>query len=112
MDLVIGLLIVWVVLITIFCVVVFFVTRGAERRLDHIEQCGGSRGEHESVDWATKDRPWSEYPVGTKAWALGGGYWIRVPNGWKWHNGDTFPTPGGDATGRVTLPPKQAKAAE
>lgn len=48
-------------------------------------------------DRVPRDRPWNEYPVGTKAWALLGGHWIRVANGWKWHNGSTFPTPGGDA---------------
>jgi hypothetical protein len=28
-----------------------------------------------------------------------GGHWIRVEDGWKWHNGATFPSPGGDAVG-------------
>jgi hypothetical protein len=45
------------------------------------------------------DRPWDEYPMGTKAHAFNGGYWIRVQRGWKWFSGDTFPTPGGDACG-------------
>ncbi len=44
------------------------------------------------------DRPWSEYPLGTKAFALMGGHWTRVEHGWKWMtNGGTFPRPGGDA---------------
>ena len=47
-----------------------------------------------------KDRPWSEYPVGTKAYAYNGGHWIRVANGWKWFCGDIFPTPGGSAIGK------------
>jgi hypothetical protein len=54
-----------------------------------------------------KDRDWSEYPIGTKAWAIMGGYWEKVigpPSGWKWCTGDTFPTPGADTTGYVTLP--------
>ena len=51
-----------------------------------------------------KDRPWSEYPEGTKAAAIGGGYWIKNNRGWKWCTGATFPTPGGDASGFVSLP--------
>ena len=41
--------------------------------------------------------PWSEYPIGTKAHAIMGGYWLKTSKGWKWCSGDTFPTPGGDA---------------
>ena len=53
----------------------------------------------------TKDRGWSEYPIGTKVHSFSGGYWIRVERGWKWHVGDTFPTPGGDAIGEcIELP--------
>lgn len=53
----------------------------------------------------SKDRPWNEYPVGTKVHAYDGGFWIRVERGWKWCSGDTFPTPGGDATGAcIELP--------
>lgn len=55
-----------------------------------------------------KDREWREYPVGTKARAIRGGHWYKMPNGWKWNgpngNGGTFPTPGGDASGFVILP--------
>jgi len=59
----------------------------------------------EELAWAVKDRPWSEYPIGTKAHACSGGHWLRVETGWKWHSGDTFPTPGGDAVGRcVEIP--------
>ena len=54
-----------------------------------------------------KDRPWSDYPLGTKAWAIGGGHWVRVEHGWKWHNGSTFPTPGADAFDVTT--PSQTK---
>ena len=43
------------------------------------------------------DRSWNEYPLGTKAIAIMGGHWIRTERGWKWHNGATFPRPGGDA---------------
>ncbi|WP_296277829.1 hypothetical protein [Pseudomonas sp. UBA7530] len=49
------------------------------------------------------DRPWSEYPIGTKAHAVMGGHWLKTVHGWKWCTGSTFPTPGGDATS-VTLP--------
>jgi len=51
-----------------------------------------------------KDKDWSEYPIGTKAKAIGGGYWERSDNGWKWCNGSTFPRPGADASGFVVLP--------
>jgi hypothetical protein len=52
-----------------------------------------------------RDRPWNEYPSGTKAHAIDGGCWLRVQNGWMWHTGDTFPTPGADAMGKcVELP--------
>lgn len=52
-----------------------------------------------------KDRPWREYPVGTKARAFNGGWWVRVEGGWKWHCGSLFPTPGADAIGHcIELP--------
>lgn len=54
-----------------------------------------------------QDRPWSDYPLGTKAYAYNGGYWIRVSDGWKWNSGSTFPTPGGDACGRCVLLPEE-----
>lgn len=50
-----------------------------------------------------KDKSWRDYPIGTKAFASGGGYWVRVERGWKWCTGDTFPQPGGDATGQIEL---------
>lgn len=54
----------------------------------------------------SQDRPWNEYPLGTKAHAFMGGFWIRVALGWKWCTGATFPTPGGDAIGQcVELQP-------
>lgn len=50
---------------------------------------------------------WSEYPVGTRAPAIGGGHWHKTLNGWKWNgpfgSGGTFPTPGGDNNGTVIL---------
>jgi hypothetical protein len=48
---------------------------------------------------ARRDREWMDYPIGTKAHAINGGYWERVERGWKWCTGATFPTPGGDAVG-------------
>jgi hypothetical protein len=57
--------------------------------------------------WIRKDRSWKDYPLGTKAKAITGGYWIRVERGWKWFNGDTFPSPGGDASGEVSLSESQ-----
>ena len=51
-----------------------------------------------------KSKPWSEYPLGTKAWSIGGGHWLRVEAGWKWMPyGGTFPSPGADAF-YVTVP--------
>jgi hypothetical protein len=37
-------------------------------------------------------------PLGSRALAIGGGYWVRVKRGWAWcSSGCVFPTPGGDA---------------
>lgn len=56
------------------------------------------------------DRPWSDYPIGTRAHSCTGGYWERVRLGWKWCNGSTFPTPGGSACGAcVELPNEVAE---
>ncbi len=41
---------------------------------------------------------WDEYPLGTKAHAVMGGYWERVEAGWKWCTGSTFPRPGADVS--------------
>lgn len=70
-----------------------------------IELVDGMRGELLPVT-----RPWADYPLGTKAHAVTGGWWCHVLTGWKWNgpggNGGTFPTPGGDACGKcVELPP-------
>lgn len=54
--------------------------------------------------WITSDRPFADYPIGTKARACGGGYWIKNERGWKWCTGATFPRPGGDWDGMVSLP--------
>ena len=44
-----------------------------------------------------KDKSWKDYPIGTKAFSIGGRFWPKVERGWKWCTGDTFPTPGADA---------------
>ena len=54
-----------------------------------------------------KNRPWSDYPIGTKVFSINGGYWIRNENGWKWFIGDTFNSPGADAIGKCILLPVQ-----
>jgi len=55
--------------------------------------------------WQTSDRPFKDYPQGTKAQAGGGGHWIKNERGWKWCNSHcSFPTPGGDWNGMVSLP--------
>lgn len=53
-------------------------------------------------------KPWNDYPIGTRAYALNGGHWERVEHGWKWLNGDTFPTPGADWF-RIELPKETIK---
>jgi hypothetical protein len=50
-------------------------------------------------------RDWASLPIGTKAKALMGGWWIKCPCGWAWNKaGGGFSTPGGDATGEICLP--------
>ena len=57
-----------------------------------------------------RDRPWCEYPVGTKARGCFGGHWLRVEGGWRWmggteYAGGVFPVPGAEAVGEcVQLP--------
>lgn len=67
-------------------------------------------GYEKEYKWTQKDRDWSEYPVGTKAAALMGGYWIKTERGWKWFSGSTFPQPGGDASGLVCVPQEDVNA--
>ena len=43
-------------------------------------------------------------PIGTKAPSIMGGYWEKTQHGWKWCNGSTFPTPGGDWNGKLIHP--------
>jgi len=51
------------------------------------------------------DRPWRDYPIGTKAHSCIGGHWTRTERGWQASSGCTFPTPGGDAVGAcIELP--------
>jgi len=76
--------------------------------------CEKCKPKEQTEEWIPKDRDWSEYPIGTKAKCITGGHWIRNKSGWKWFCGDTFPTPGGDATGDIMLPlnflPKDQKS--
>ena len=52
-----------------------------------------------------KTKPWSAYPMGTKALATMGGSWTKVEHGWQWGTtGGVFPTPGGDSNGKVIVP--------
>ena len=44
------------------------------------------------IKWEVASKPLREYPIGTKAKAIGGGYWMRVEYGWRWCTGSTFPT--------------------
>jgi hypothetical protein len=56
-------------------------------------------------EWVSSDRPFTTYPVGTRARAHGGGYWEKLRDGkWKWCTGASFPVPGGDWDGTVCLP--------
>lgn len=43
-------------------------------------------------------------PLGTKAPAMIGGYWVKVTNGWQWPMGSIYPRPGGDWTGELIYP--------
>lgn len=56
-----------------------------------------------------RTHPWDAYPLGTQALAIMGGAWTRVTGGWKWGalagSGGVFPTPGGDASGDLLVPP-------
>lgn len=55
-----------------------------------------------------KDRPWSDYPLGTKAYAVDGSYWTKHDQGWRWSgNGYVHPEPGCDVE-RVELPDANA----
>ena len=54
----------------------------------------------EDVGWRGRR---GDYPIGTKAFSIDGGYWTRVDGGWKWHLGDVFPSLGADAF-KVEIP--------
>lgn len=47
-------------------------------------------------------------PRGTKAPAIGGGWWFKTERGWKWNgpdgSGSTFPQPGGDWNLKLLYP--------
>ena len=47
---------------------------------------------------------WEQYPVGTKAIASTGGYWVKEGDyQWRWCTGNVFPTPGGNVI-QVNMP--------
>jgi len=54
-------------------------------------------GAVEGPTWHRQDKPWSEYPIGTRARDHSHCCWTRVANGWQADGGDTFPTPGASA---------------
>lgn len=54
--------------------------------------------------WIQTTSKLSALPIGTKAQAFDGGYWVKVERGWKWFTGDTFPRPGADFNGKISLP--------
>lgn len=48
--------------------------------------------------------PWSDCPIGTKAFHKAGGYWIKAERGWTWLvDGPIFGAPG-DGVFMVVLP--------
>jgi hypothetical protein len=58
-------------------------------------------------NWQKIDKPFSEYPIGTKArisWERGG-WWTKTEKGWKWCVGATFPVPGN--ADEISLPDKE-----
>ena len=53
-------------------------------------------GSNRTRDNVVDKKRLEDYPIGTKAMAINGGYWVKVKRGWKWFNGSTFPRPGAD----------------
>lgn len=77
-------------------------------------------GELGDVRWVRAEQPQEavahpgdklrDAPLGTKAVAIGGGYWTKVEHGWRWgENGGRFPRPGADWTGELIAPPAVAE---
>lgn len=60
--------------------------------------------DYDENKWIRHDRDLRDCHIGTKTRAFGGGYWEKNKRGWKWFCGDTFPTPGGDWDGYISLP--------
>jgi hypothetical protein len=54
-----------------------------------------------------RNKPWKEYPIGTKALSSSGVYWEKTKSGWKCDTGSTFPIPGGADAFFVLLPQRQ-----
>ena len=55
-----------------------------------------------------KNMDWSDYPIGTKVYACGGGHCTKTERGYQWNGGSTFNTPGGDWS-RIEMPADQEK---
>ena len=78
--------------------------------LNGLRMLSSKKSKRGKMERQSIDRPWNEYPIGTRAYAFDGGYWIKVELGWKWCTGATFPKPGGDACGKcIELPEQKLK---
>jgi hypothetical protein len=48
---------------------------------------------------------WDDVPIGSKALAIGGGWWWKTTSGWKWNGpggrGGVYPRPGADWSGKI-----------
>lgn len=61
----------------------------------------------------SRRKSWHEYPIGTKAHCMYGGHWIRIKQGWKWHNSSSvFVTPGSSAISVEEPQPDETDAGE
>lgn len=49
--------------------------------------------------------PLSQYPEGSRFFSIGGGYWIKEGDKFRWCSSHCkFPRPGGDWNGTVSVP--------
>lgn len=65
----------------------------------------------EYSDYRIKDRPWEDYPVGSKALGLMGGHWVKTSKGWFFDDEkgrcvklESFLSPGSIFNGMVCVP--------
>ncbi len=68
-----------------------------------INQSSYRQVEYLMAKMVTQYKDWKDYPIGTKAYAIEGGFWEKKLTGWKWCTGATFPTPGG-CVSKVEIP--------